>query len=590
MTMKQIRSLLLLGIMALTGCEEATVVVVSVMGGVPGEVQSLRVRAFLDGVPGQVLERPAGERLPRFGLNLPAGARGQLRLRLEALDGAADQQRCVVAVAEGSVTTDGERYKELPVFLSRLPEQDRSCSVQIDRQGDGVVTSEDGQIDCGEHCVAEYPVLRGLKLLARPAAGSYFAGWSGEGIACAVQDAGGENACQTTPQRPMRVAVRFTPNPTVSILIEGSGEVIGDLPCKDRCAPRIVPGRKLRLQGQVAGRSRFLGFDVQPPEAGVCANVFEPCEITIGSAAVQVKARFEEKTCAGAWCVEHPVGAQTERNLWAISGHPTGGLWAVGGAGLVLRFEPGAGRWATETVPTTNDLRAIWAQGGERGWAVTGKEVLVRSRMAGSAPVWKTVPDVGLTAGIYAVGGVGLDTYVTADQGRVRVQRGGDLVRGWEAKNISDPFDLTAIAFTGKLTFVVGTGSTIRREAGASWAVEDAVAAPGHVLVGVWGMDDSAWSVGYDGMERGALLGRDARGAWTKLNIGDFPRFTGISGASVSDFWVTGASATLVRFQGANKTVVDLSQLTSADLRGVYTKDGQDVWVVGNGGIILHHK
>lgn len=52
--------------------------------------------------------------------------------------------------------------------------------LNVEKEGEGVVTSEDGQINCGENCTAEYDQGSETTLSATPADGWIFEGWSGD--------------------------------------------------------------------------------------------------------------------------------------------------------------------------------------------------------------------------------------------------------------------------------------------------------------------------------------------------------------------------------------------------------------------------
>ena len=63
------------------------------------------------------------------------------------------------------------------------------------------------------------------------------------------------------------------------------------------------------------------------------------------------------------------VDSQSTGVLEAIWG-AGGEVWAVGAAGAIRRFTPGAARWATVPAKTTATLHAIWGSGPKDVWAV----------------------------------------------------------------------------------------------------------------------------------------------------------------------------------------------------------------------------
>jgi hypothetical protein len=71
--------------------------------------------------------------------------------------------------------------------------------------GSGTVTSDPARIDCGTVCESEFREGTQVTLTATPAAGSRFAGWSG--------DCGGSGACEVTMDAIRSVTAEFVPVP-----------------------------------------------------------------------------------------------------------------------------------------------------------------------------------------------------------------------------------------------------------------------------------------------------------------------------------------------------------------------------------------
>ena len=67
-------------------------------------------------------------------------------------------------------TTDTVHFKYTRALSQRLT---------VKRTGNGTVTSSPGGVSCGTTCSHRYAYQTVVKLTARPAAGSKFAGWSG---------------------------------------------------------------------------------------------------------------------------------------------------------------------------------------------------------------------------------------------------------------------------------------------------------------------------------------------------------------------------------------------------------------------------
>jgi hypothetical protein len=78
-------------------------------------------------------------------------------------------------------------------------------SLAINKQGNGTVTDDQGQIDCGATCSADYPPNTTVTLTATPATGSSFTGWQG---ACSGTDLTTE---VTLDQSKVCTAIFFNP-------------------------------------------------------------------------------------------------------------------------------------------------------------------------------------------------------------------------------------------------------------------------------------------------------------------------------------------------------------------------------------------
>jgi hypothetical protein len=158
-------------------------------------------------------------------------------------------------------------------------------ALQVTKTGTGVgaVTSNDGSINCGATCTANFFSGTVVTLTVTPALGSAFTGWGG---ACA-----GTATCQVTMNAAQAVSADFTTVQTVALQVTatgtGSGTVTsndGSINCGVTCTANFNPGTTVTLTATPAAGSLFTGW------SGACTG-FQGCTVTM-SAAQSVTASF----------------------------------------------------------------------------------------------------------------------------------------------------------------------------------------------------------------------------------------------------------------------------------------------------------
>jgi hypothetical protein len=101
-------------------------------------------------------------------------------------------------------------------------------SINKNGTGSGTVTSDPAGIDCGTDCFEAYPSGTSVTLIATPAAGSIFAGWSGGGCS-------GIAACTVTMTADTSITAKFDlPSPTNGLYLSlTGGQTIGGVAAAD---------------------------------------------------------------------------------------------------------------------------------------------------------------------------------------------------------------------------------------------------------------------------------------------------------------------------------------------------------------------
>ncbi len=154
--------------------------------------------------------------------------------------------------------------------------QQHQLSVTKSGVGNGTVTSSPAGINCGATCSASFDHGTEVTLSATPAAGSFFAGWSG---ACS-----GAGSCKVSMSSAKSVGAEFAPVPkfalNVSTTGNGSGIVTSSpagISCGSDCEESYEQGTKVTLSPSPAAGSEFKGW------SGACVGT-GTCEVTMSTA------------------------------------------------------------------------------------------------------------------------------------------------------------------------------------------------------------------------------------------------------------------------------------------------------------------
>lgn len=133
--------------------------------------------------------------------------------------------------------------------------------------------------------------------------------------------------------------------------------------------------------------------------------------------------------------------------------------------------------------------------------------------------------------------------------------------------------------------WAVGTAGTVLRlsDAGSEdMSVPDLF---GHLLRSVWGVGNSVWVVGDDG-----LSAVRAAGGWLPVPAAAGTDLRDVWGLAEDDLWAVGSDATTLHWNGSAWVAIPSSpdgQLV-ATLNAVWGSASDDVWAVGSLGTILH--
>ena len=220
--------------------------------------------------------------------------------------------------------------------------------------GNGTVTTSPGGITCDSDCAAAYSAGTVLKLIATPAAGSVFAGWSGN-TAC--------NNGAVTMNADIACTAAFSPQTLGLNVIKsgnGNGTVISSpsgITCGSDCSESYASGASVKLTATAASGSVFRGWS-----GGGCNKAITCTVVVNGSTSVTALFDTAESITAkigvyrpstGDFFLDrngngHWDGCKVDICLkWLAqkSGVPVAGNWDGGDTTRIGTFDAATGTW-----------------------------------------------------------------------------------------------------------------------------------------------------------------------------------------------------------------------------------------------------
>jgi len=171
--------------------------------------------------------------------------------------------------------------------LQRIVETSQSFLLTVSRTGTGTgtVVSAPAGIRCGSACSAVFGSGAHATLVATPAAGSVFTGWSGGGCS-------GTGSCVVTIGGATAVTAAFSTAVTLTVTRNGTGtgtitSVPSGIGCPVTCAASYAPGTPVTLTAQADLGSSFGGW------SGACSGT-DACVVTMNADAT-VNATFAQQ-------------------------------------------------------------------------------------------------------------------------------------------------------------------------------------------------------------------------------------------------------------------------------------------------------
>lgn len=263
-----------------------------------------------------------------------------------------------------------------------------------------------------------------------------------------------------------------------------------------------------------------------------------------------------------------------------------GDIWAVGDVGTVLHRD-GQGIWACPTSITDANLNDIWGSASSDIWAVGSQAAIFHW----NGSTWSQVAaPSGVTADLKAVAGSdGSDVWVAGSAGTVLHYDGSS----WSQVTFPLSDGLSGVWVSGKdpdgksEIWVVGDNGRTAKIYGTTVTVVDSkVAVP---LEAVWGSSPTdIWAAG----QQGVLLHYKPATGWSLANPGVSENLMGLWGSGSSSVWAVGTNGSLSRYNGVSWLPLT-EELAKHSFNGVWGPAAQPsgtaapIWGVGDQGQVL---
>lgn len=289
-------------------------------------------------------------------------------------------------------------------------------------------------------------------------------------------------------------------------------------------------------------------------------------------------------------------------SLYSVWGTAANDLFMVGASGSILRFN---GTGFTSSSPVDNltgvsgPLNAISGSAADN--LVTVGDWGATLRWNGSQ--WSSVTNSiylrfrGLSGPVDNLWSVAFDATPATGGPRIFQWNGS----AWSNAGINLPGGLTAalqsIWISGSEGVAVGFNDTVLRRSGANWVAVTVTPKVGTVLRAAWGSDaQNVWIVG-GGQEGpngedftgfpGKILFYNGTGAGERYTLPESDQaLRAVWGSGPNDVWAVGDNGVMLRYTGTWSRV---DPITTFSLRGVWGTAANNVYAVGLGGTVLHY-
>ena len=251
-------------------------------------------------------------------------------------------------------------------MTSPPPPQEFTLTVNVVRTttssgtGNGTVASSPAGINCGGTCSASFSSGTVVTLIATPASGSTFAGWSGTGCSSSVSMTVARTCTATFTLQLAQTSTAYI----LSVAKTGNGNgTVTSTPtginCGSTCSAAYPSGTLVTLKATAATGSSFNGWSGSGCSGGVITmNASNNCTATFQSTTVQLTTKlgvfradtgewFLDRNGNGEWdgcTVDECIGSFGQSGDLPVTGN-----WSGNGVTNVGTFTPSTGSWRLDT-------------------------------------------------------------------------------------------------------------------------------------------------------------------------------------------------------------------------------------------------
>ena len=358
----------------------------------------------------------------------------------------------------------------------------------------------------------------------------------------------------------------------------GVGAAALKVNCGERCTTTLPKPDELVLLPQPGANGHFLGW------GGACTGT-AACTPSIPGEGTQVTARFaNNQDCSLSnlcWESPLPTGA-TLHGLWAS---PSGGLWAVGDAGAIIRNETGF--WYAQPSRLTQTLNSVWGRSDSEVWAVGSCGVVLRwdglqwqDMNVFPGDSCATKPDLR-----FVWGGGPTEVWVGGTQGALSRFDGVS----WQSQTDKlVPFQPQVLNFTGghgtaadDVWFVID-GGVIFHWNGSEFTFQNLNGAGSASPKAVWAVSrEEVWVAG----DEGKMIKKGSKGFQSQPTASVGVQQQALWADPAGRLWAVGGSNLQRETSGSWQRYSGQVEL---NLYAIYGRSANDIWAVGAGGTILH--